>query len=408
MPDGRASGIRPYNRGGYLTLASSTELAIHMSARPTWAEVNLAALQRNYQAVRELVSSEATICCVVKCDAYGHGSVECARALQEVGATWFGVTSTEEAVKLRRGGVRTRIMVMTGFWRGEEDEVLDSDLTPAIWSTEQLQALQRAAERRPKRPVPVHVKVDTGMSRLGLPMAELPGFLEQLKNAEDIVVEGVFSHLASSENLDAEDAQWQIMCFDDVLKTFAEHGMTPKFVHLANSAAVVGRHDTWHSMIRPGLLLYGGCLPLEGKAAAEQCIPSLTPVLSWKTRVIALKDLEVGQAVGYGGNYKTTRPTRIAIIPVGYGDGFSRHLSNKGRVILRDQYAPIVGNVSMDLVTIDVTDIPDASIGDEIILIGRTEHCRIDVEEHAVHTQTIPYEILCGLSPRVPRKYVDE
>jgi alanine racemase len=161
-------------------------------------------------------------------------------------------------------------------------------------------------------------------------------------------------------------------------------------------------------MIRPGLLLYGGCLPLEGKEAAERACPTLTPVLSWKTRVIALKDLEVGQAIGYGGNYKTTRPTRIAIIPVGYGDGFSRHLSNKGRVILRDQYAPIVGNVSMDLVTVDVTDIPDAAIGDEIILIGRTEHCRIDVEEHALHTQTIPYEILCGLSPRVPRKYVDE
>ena len=408
MPDGRTRAIRPYNRDRCPTLSSSTELAIHVSARPTWAEVNLTTLQKNYRAVQELVGTESTICCVVKCDAYGHGSVECARALQEAGATWFGVTSTEEAVKLRRGGIQARILVMTGFWRGEEDEILDSDLTPAIWSIEHVQRLQQAASRHPQRPVPVHVKVDTGMSRLGVPMNELPALIDEIKKAEDIVVEGVFSHLASSENLDAEDAQWQIMCFEDVLKTFAGQGITPTYVHLANSAAVVGRRDTWHSMIRPGLLLYGGCLPLEGKEAAERVCPTLTPVLSWKTRVIALKDLETGQAIGYGGNYKTKRPTRIAVIPVGYGDGFSRHLSNKGRVILRDQYAPIVGNVSMDLVTVDVTDLPDAAIGDEIILIGRTEHCRIDVEEHALHTQTIPYEILCGLSPRVPRKYVDE
>lgn len=389
-------------------MASSTDLAIQMSARPTWAEVNLTALQQNYRAVQALVSPEATICCVVKCDGYGHGAVECSRALQEIGATWFGVTSTEEAVKLRRGGITARILVMTGFWRGEEDEVLDSDLTPAIWSVEHVHALQRAAERRPKRPVHVHVKVDTGMSRLGLPMAQLPAFIDELKKAEDIVVEGVFSHLASSETLDAEDAQWQILCFEDVLKTFADRGIAPTYRHLANSAAVVGRHDTWHNMVRPGLLLYGGCLPLEGKAAADATIPPITPVLSWKTRVIALKDLESGQAIGYGGTYKTNRPTRIAIIPVGYGDGFSRHLSNSGRVIIRDQYASIAGNVSMDLVTVDVTDISGVDLGDEVILLGRTEHCRIDVEEHAMHTQTIPYEILCGLSPRVPRKYVDE
>lgn len=379
-----------------------------MSARPTWAEVNLAALGRNFHAVRSLVTPETTICCVVKCDAYGHGAVECSRTLQAAGATWFGVTSTEEAVKLRRGGITARILVMTGFWRGEEDEILESDLTPAIWSVDHIHALQRAAERRPKRPVHVHVKVDTGMSRLGLPMAELPAFCDELKRAEDLVVEGVFSHLASSEVLNAEDAQWQILCFEDVLKTFQEHGITPVYRHLANSAAVIGRRDTWHNMVRPGLLLYGGCLPIEGKEGAGECPLELTPVLSWKTRVIALKDLESGQRIGYGGAYVTKRPSRIAVIPVGYGDGFSRHLSSRGRVIVRDQYAPIVGNVSMDLVTVDVTDIGDTSIGDEVILIGRTEHCRIDVEEHAMHTQTIPYEILCGLSPRVPRKYVDE
>ena len=391
-----------------LTLASSTELAIHMSARPTWAEVNLAALQRNFRAVKTFLAPEATICCVVKCDAYGHGSVECSRALQEAGATWFGVTSTEEAVKLRRGYVTTRILVMTGFWRGEEEEILESNLTPAIWSAEHVHLLRAAAERRPKRRVPVHIKVDTGMSRLGVQIPELPKLIEALKAAEDLEVEGVFSHLASSENLNAESAREQIARFEEVRKIFREHGTTPKYEHLANSAAVAGRRETWHNMVRPGLLLYGGCLPLEANGAKPEMPIELTPVLSWKTRVIALKDLPAGQAIGYGGNYVTKAPMRIAVIPVGYGDGFSRHLSSKGRVIIRDRYAPIVGNVSMDLVTVDVTDIPGTSIGDEVVLIGRSEHCQIDVEEHAMHTETIPYEILCGLSPRVPRKYVDE
>jgi alanine racemase len=405
---GAGRGFDPIIGSRYPTLASSTELAIHMSARPTWAEVNLAALQRNFRAVKSLVTPDATICCVVKCDAYGHGSVECSRALQEAGATWFGVTSTEEAVKLRRGNVSERILVMTGFWRGEEEEILESDLTPAIWSAEHVRLLQAAAERRPKRKIPVHVKVDTGMARLGVPMAELPAFFEALRSAEDLQVEGVFSHLASSEVLSAEDTRRQIERFEEVRKIFREQGITPAYEHLANSAAVVGRRDTWHNMVRPGLLLYGGCLPLEANGTKTEIPIGLTPVLSWKTRVIALKDLPAGQAIGYGGNYVTKGPMRIAVIPVGYGDGFSRHLSSRGRVIIRDQYAPIVGNVSMDLVTVDVTNISGASIGDEVILIGGTEHCRIDVEEHAMYTQTIPYEILCGLSPRVPRKYVEE
>jgi alanine racemase len=239
-------------------------------------------------------------------------------------------------------------------------------------------------------------------------MAELPAFFEALRSAEDLQVEGVFSHLASSEVLSAEDTRRQIERFEEVRKIFREQGITPAYEHLANSAAVVGRRDTWHNMVRPGLLLYGGCLPLEANGTKTEIPIGLTPVLSWKTRVIALKDLPAGQAIGYGGNYVTKGPMRIAVIPVGYGDGFSRHLSSRGRVIIRDQYAPIVGNVSMDLVTVDVTNISGASIGDEVILIGGTEHCRIDVEEHAMYTQTIPYEILCGLSPRVPRKYVEE
>lgn len=358
--------------------------------------------------MREFVSPQATVCAVVKCDAYGHGAVECARALQDEGASWFGVTSTEEAVRLRRGGISGRILVMTGFWRGEELEVLEHDLTPTVWSSEHVELLESAARRmrRPKREVPVHLKVDTGMTRLGVSSAELPELCGDLLRADHLTVEGVFSHLASSETLDAEDAKKQIARFNEVRGMVREAGITPAYEHLANSAAIAGRPDTLHNMVRPGLLLYGSCLPLENGSRHAPKL-DVTPVLSWKTRIIALRDIPAGRAIGYGGNFVTQRPTRMAVIPVGYGDGFTRQLSSRGRVIINDRYAPIIGNVSMDLTTVDVTDIAGASLGDEVILIGSSENCKITMEEHAAMAQTIPYEIICGLSPRVPRHYVE-
>ena len=384
-----------------------------MSARPTWAEVNLTALQHNFRTVHDFVRPNATVCCVVKCDAYGHGAVECSLALQREGATWFGVTSVEEAVKLRRAGVSGRILVMTGFWRGEEDEVLAQELTPAIWSWEHLEALENAAVRQKQngRKIPVHLKLDTGMARLGLPLAELDSFADALREAEHVVLDGVFSHLASSEVLDAPDAVQQIARFDAAVEELRAKGFSPQFIHMANSAAVVGRPGVWHNMVRPGLLLYGDCLPttsiMTGAPEASMELP-LVPVMSWKTRIIALRDVPAGQAIGYSGAFVTSVPSRIAVIPVGYGDGYSRHLSSRGRVLVRGDYASIVGNVSMDLTTIDVTGMPGVSIGDEVVLMGSQGEKKISVWEHAQHAMTIPYEVLCGLSPRVPRMYVEE
>ncbi|HWR35211.1 MAG TPA: alanine racemase [Clostridia bacterium] len=380
--------------------------------RPNWTEISLTALQHNFRTITDFVAPNATVCAVVKCDGYGHGAVECARALEQESATWFGVTSTDEGIRLRDAGITGRILVMTGFWRGEEEAIVHYDLTPAIWERAHVEALENAAAKLGKAPcdLPVHLKIDTGMARLGLPIAELDDFADVLRSAEHVVLEGVFSHFASSEVLDSPGVDRQLAKFESSVAALATHGLTPVYQHMSNSAAVIARPNTWKNMVRPGLALFGHCLPftsvVSGTPDASLELP-LQPVLSWKTRVIAMRDVAAGQAVGYNGAHVTHSPTRLAVIPVGYGDGFTRQLSCSGRVIVRGSYAGIAGNVSMDLTTIDVTAIPGVSIGDEVTLMGSSGDCSISVWEHASYAMTVPYEILCGLSPRVPRKYVE-
>lgn len=384
-----------------------------MNTRPTWAEVNLSSLRHNYRTIARHVGQEATVCAVVKCDAYGHGSLHCALALEAEGATWFGVTNPSEALVLRKGGVQGKILLLSGFWRGEEEIVLKHDLTPAVWETEHIEALERAAVKagRPaNEPVPVHLKVDTGMSRLGVRWDELDSFLPVFDSAPHVAVEGLWSHLASSEVVDAADVEAQAKRFNEVVQRLESKGIRPVYRHLANSAAVASRPAARYDMVRPGLLLYGHCLPLThskpGVPDANLKLP-LQPVLSWKTHIIDIRNIPAGQAVGYGGTYTTPKPSKLAVIPVGYGDGYSRTMSNRGRVVIRDEYAPIAGNISMDLTTVDVTHIPGASIGDEVLLIGASATKSVDVLELARHYHSIPYEVLCGISKRVPRKYIE-
>jgi alanine racemase len=386
---------------------SSIQQKFSMHTRPNWAEVSLSALQRNFRRVRELTSADVTLCCVVKCDAYGHGVVRCSQALEQAGAEWLGVTSTEEAVAVREGGVRSRVLIMTGFWRGEEETVLRHSLTPAIATVEHLESLERAAEAlgRPEKSIAVHLKVDTGMSRLGLSFNDLPAFISRLRQSRYVVLEGVFSHLASAEVLDAADAKQQIEKFRDVVAAIEGVGIPLKFRHLSNTAATLARPETWNNMARPGVALYGYELPFSGNGTVKPL--GLEPVLSWKTRIIATREIPVGTPVGYNGSWTAKRRTRLGVIPVGYGDGFTRHLSSAGRVIVREQYAPIVGNVSMDLTTIDLTDLAGAEIGDEVVLLGKQGSCSILATEHARFANTVVYEILCGLSPRVPRIYTE-
>jgi alanine racemase len=379
---------------------------IHL--RTNWAEVSLSTLRNNFRTIVQRVAP-AMVCAVIKCNAYGHGVVECGRALEADGAKWFGVTDTKEGASIREAGINGRILLMTGFWRGEEEAVISSSLTPAVWTLDHIEHLERALQAwRATEKLPVHLKVDTGMGRVGVPAAEVEPLARRIAGSEYLELEGVFSHLASSEVLDADDAAAQIVCFDHVLATLRAAGLEPPLRHLSNSAAIGGRPETWNTMVRPGLSLYGYLPPFSAHAGVKIPAPlPVEPVLTWKARIVSQREMPAGQAIGYNATYMTKAPSRIAVIAAGYGDGFNRAMSNKGRVIVRDHYAPVVGRISMDLTAIDVTGVPGAEIGDEALLIGRSEHCSVTAQDHANWVGTIPYEITCGINWRVPRVYLD-
>jgi alanine racemase len=385
--------------------------SLRASTRPNWAEVSLSALRHNFHTLQTLVGPSVTICAVVKCDAYGHGSEGCAHALEQEGASWFGVTSTDEGVALREAGIAGRILILVGAWRGEEEDALRYGLTPTVSRFEDVEAIALAAARLGRRdPVAIHLKLDTGMARLGLSLAELDNFAERIKAVSQVELEGVFSHLASAEVLDAADALRQQERFNLALRTLASHGLQPPIRHLANSSATLGRPDSWYNFVRPGMAIYGYELPLvqsDGQAAKHYEPLGLQPALSWKTRVISLRNVPAGQALGYNGTYVTQSPARVAVIAAGYGDGLYRKLSPGGYALLRGKRAPFAGRISMDLSIVDVSHIPGVEVGDEVVLIGRSGDQRISAVDHARWSGTIAYEILCNLSERVVRHHVE-
>ena len=348
-----------------------------------------------------------TVCAVVKADAYGHGAVECSRALEAEGASWLGVTSLDEAIPLREAGVRASMLLMTGFWRGEETEIVRLHLTPTVWEPWHIESLETAAAALGARH-PVHLKVDTGMGRLGVAVDQLPALLERLGAARHLVPEGVSTHLADSEVMDAPSVAEQERRFDAALRMVREAGLEPSLVHMANTGAVISRQETWNTMVRPGVALYGYYLPFQraGREVSGRTLRlPVKPILTWMTRILSLRDFGPNQALGYGGTYVTKAPAHVAVLPVGYADGYNRQLSNRGRVIVRGHYAPIVGRISMDLTLVDVTGIPGVVVGDEVILLGSCEGLSVDALEHAELANSTPYEILCNISKRVPRRY---
>jgi alanine racemase len=357
--------------------------------------------------VQKHVGASVTVCAVVKADAYGHGAVECSRALEAEGARWLGVTSLDEAIPLREAGIRANILLMTGFWRGEESEIIRLRLTPTVWEPWHIETLETAAAAKGVQHS-VHLKVDTGMGRLGVALEQLPAVLGALRVAKHLVLEGLSTHLASSEIMDAPSVAEQEHRFDTARRMVREAGMEPAYVHMANTAAVISRRETWNSMVRPGVALYGYYLPFQ-RAGREVSGGTLRlpvkPVLTWKTRILSLRDFGANQPLGYGATYVTQAPAHVAVLPVGYADGYNRQLSNRGRVIVREHYAPIVGRISMDLTLADVTGIPGISVGDEVILLGTCDGMSVDALEHAELANSTPYEILCNISKRVPRRY---
>jgi alanine racemase len=388
-------------------VATTVEIMSRVATRPTWAEVSLNALRQNFRAVAKHVGAEVTVCAVVKADAYGHGAVECSRALQSEGAKWLGVTSLDEAIPLRDADIESRILLMTGFWRGEESEIVRLGLTPTVWEPWHIESLERAAASAGARHA-VHVKVDTGMGRLGVSVEELPAVMTALRAAPHVSLEGFSTHLASSEIMDAPSVAEQERRFEDALRMVHASGFDPTLIHMANTSALISRRETWNNMVRPGISLYGYYLSFQ-RAGREVSGGTLRlpvqPVLTWKTRILSMRNFEAGQALGYGGTFATKAPAHVAVLPVGYADGYNRQLSNRGRVIVRDHYAPIIGSISMDLTLVDVTGIPGIAVGDEVILLGAGDGLSIDALEHARLANSSPYEILCNISKRVPRRY---
>jgi alanine racemase len=387
---------------------ATAEILSRAATRPTWADVSLSTLRQNFRTVQKHVGAAVTVCAVVKADAYGHGAIECSRALQGEGAKWLGVTSLDEAIPLRDAGIQSNILLMTGFWRGEEAEIIRLQLTPTVWELWQIESLDKAAAGLGVSRHPVHLKVDTGMGRLGVAVEQLPAVLRALTAATHLRLEGLSTHLASSEIMDAPSVAEQERNFEAARNMVREAGFEPTFVHMANTGAVISRRETWNTMVRPGVALYGHYLPFQ-RAGREVSGGTLRlpvkPILTWKTRILSLRNFAANQPLGYGGTYATKAPAHVAVLPVGYADGYNRQLSNRGRVIVRDHYAPIVGRISMDLTLADVTGIPGVSVGDEVILLGSTDGLSVDALEHAELANSTPYEILCNISKRVPRRY---
>jgi alanine racemase len=338
----------------------------------------------------------------VKADAYGHGALPCAAALERAGAEWFGVALPEEGLQLREAGISRAILCLGGFWEGQESSLIEARLTPAVFRVDLLERLDRAAKER-NTVVNYHVKIDTGMGRLGVPTAEFDYFLERISHFENVRMDGMMTHFAAADEADKRDfTNEQMRRFSQAVAAARLRGHDPTWIHQANSAAAHALPSSRGRLVRLGGVLYGLWRDVTDPNAPPF---DWRPVMSLHTRISMLKTVSEGAPLGYGCSFVTSRESRIATLPVGYEDGLRRGLSNGGRVILRGRMAPIVGRVSMDLTLIDVTDIEGAAIGDEVVLLGSQGEAAITAEEIAGQLGTISYEVTCAISDRVPRVY---
>jgi alanine racemase len=359
----------------------------------SWLEVSLGRIRGNYRAVKAAVGPDVDVMPVVKADAYGHGALQVARVLEQEGAPWLAVSSVEEGACLRAQGIQTRILVMADFLPENRAGFRACGLTPVIHSLADLAAVD----------VPYHLKIDTGMGRLGTRAA--PEEVARAVTACRQPLEGVMTHFASSANFDSRQTDEQIARFEAVLAALRAAGHEPRWVHASSTNSVAyPRREAWGNLVRPGHAIYGYVSAARGggKPALD-----VHPALSWKATVLALNDVEEGARIGYGGIHIAERPMRIAILAAGYADGIPHRLGNRGHVIVQGRLAPIVGAVSMDLTTIDVTDCPGVKVGDVALLLGEQGGVSINAQQMAKTAQTISYSVLCGISARVKRVYVD-
>jgi alanine racemase len=392
---------------------------VEFIGRPVWAEISFSALRQNFEAIRDYVNPPSEkrktprkILSIVKGNGYGHGGPEVAKALEKFGSDWFGVASAGEGIELRKAGVRKPILVLGGFWPGEEKNLIKHNLTPAIHRCEQLALFDAAVAKSSKKHVAIHLKLDTGMNRLGIAPTDVDCFVNQLAKCKHLELNGTFTHLASSEVLTdsptGRQTAEQLERFFGAVDRLRARGVSPGIAHIANSAAIAARPETWADMVRPGAILYGyhpGFDPMDRRVEFESKL-SLRPVLSLRARIINVRSIPSGVAVGYDASWVAKRPSRVAVLAAGYGDGIHRSLGNCSSVAIRGHMAPIIGIVSMDVVMLDVTDVPDVAIGDIATMYGTDGANVYPANVIARSIGTVTSDLISGVSRRVPRFYL--
>jgi len=371
--------------------------------RPTWAEIDLNHLAANFDVIKGRVSPGIKVMAMVKANAYGHGAVACAHRLADGRADWFGVATPEEAIELRNARIQQPILCLGGIWSGQAEIFVRHNLTAVAYRLDMLAALDQFA-RDAGTVVDVHVKVDTGMGRLGVRFDQLSEFVTGLKQFANIRVDGVMTHFAAADDSACQPlTQNQIERFNEAVTLFRQHGYQPTHLHLANSAGIYGQPQSWGNIIRPGGALYGLWRDVLPRQIGD---PHLQPVMSLHSRISLLKWVPPGETLGYGCTFEASRRSLIATLPIGYHDGFMRGLSNRAHVIVRNSYAPVVGRVSMDFTLVDVTNVEGVALDDKVTLLGRgPDNLEIPAEELARIAGTLSYEVTCGISYRVPRVY---
>lgn len=394
--------LEPTEHGALQRSPSRPKKALSEAAlRPTRAEIDLSALVHNHRQLTAL-AGPSRVLSVVKADGYGHGAVEVARCLEAAGAFGFGVALAEEGLELREAGVRGAVFVLNGVYGNAHREVLQQGLTPILYAMRDARAFQRMAD---DRRVSVHLKVDTGMSRLGVGFEDVPRFLDQLRDTPKIQIAGLMTHFAASDS-DPEFTTLQLLRLQSALEQIRDAGHPVGCVHAANSGGCI-RLDARLDLVRAGIALYG--VAPQNWAASGRALPVLRPTMRLRSEIVSMRTLKKGDSVGYDRTFVADRDgVRVAVAPVGYGDGMLWREPTTGRdrmVLVQGKRCPIAGRVSMDLTTIDVTDVPAADVGDEVVLLGSQQGQQLTVEAQASGAGTIPYEVLTNVSRRVPRLY---
>ena len=372
------------------------------SSRPTWAEIDLNALAHNLGQARDFCTETQRILAVVKADAYGHGAVPVALALHSFGVRDFAVATLEEALELRHAGISDRLLVLGGSFPGQERAFIDYDLMPTLLDSETATRLNAEATRS-RQKIKVHVKVDSGMGRVGFLPDQLQVFLPQLKQLDGLIVEGFMSHLACADELSSKVTSDQQRRFYSMLDMVRSFGIAPRDIHLNNSAGLSGWECPECTLSRPGIMLYGG---LPGSEFADKL--DLKPVMHLRSCIAQLRRLPSGSGISYGHCYHAPSDMTVAVLPLGYADGYNRLFSNCGTGILHGRKIPLVGRVCMDWIMFDVSQVPHAAVGDRVTLLGESEGVSILGDDWAEQLDTIPYEVFCRIGSRVPRRYHPE